>query len=108
MNNHRLCYQPQIKINKKRQNSVKNSPYRVRKMSALGPSMIQDIVFTHFGEYLFETQAISIFERWKKNWIGKTAFLALQQQATAMTVKILYTILTLFSRFSRFFSVFDK
>ena len=38
----------------------------------------------------------------KKKWIAKTMFLALQQQATAMTVKILYRILTLFLDFRDF------
>ena len=38
--------------------------------------------------------------------MGKTAFLALEQQATATTVEILYRILTLFLDFGDFIASF--
>ena len=50
---------------------------------------------------LWDTSNINLWAP-EKNWIVKTAFLAIQQQATATTVKILYRILTLFPDFRDF------
>ena len=44
----------------------------------------------------------------KKKWTAKTMILALQRQATAKTVKILYRILKLFLYFCNFFSTVTK
>ena len=72
-------------------------------MSALGPCMTQvtawyRLLFLHIliNKSLSHKQYQSLSA--EKNWMGKTAFLALEQQATATTVEILYRILTLFLR----------
>ena len=108
MNNHRLCYHPQIKKKQKASEFCKEfsfpCPQNVRTWS------LHDTGYCFYAFWwitLWDTSNINLWAL-EKIWMGKTAFLALQQQATAKTVKILYRILTLFLDFCDFFSTMTK